>query len=295
MPLRRDLDPTLDPHGLDVLPESRRVAFLWRFARHGTRAQVESYMAALTVRSCGVNPYKAPWFDTAVPGDDGLHHLWHPDRGMVCGNPGMSAPQGPWVHKEVFRWKDNNRLRQRVFSTLVRRTGEPVEPSLVRPGDRCWLVYSNDPDWRPVWPLWMGSEAPYCYRRGHAPRMLFRTRPGWYHDRDLVAFVDGVHRVLDAPVILVWDNLSAHRSRRIRAAVQAREWLEVEYLPSYAPELNPVEDVWSHVKGTGLANLAALSFAELSEAVRSGLRRLRYRPDLLDGFLAHTGLQLGTE
>ncbi|MCP3013014.1 transposase [Nocardiopsis dassonvillei] len=144
-------------------------------------------------------------------------------------------------------------------------------------------------------PAKMSMAAVCCYRRGHAPRMLFRTRPGWYHDRDLVAFVDGVHRVLEAPVILVWDNLAAHSSGRIRAAIQAREWLEVEYLPSYAPELNPVEDVWSHVKGAGLANLAALSFAELSEVVRSGLRRLRYRPDLLDGFLAHTGLKLGTE
>lgn len=144
-------------------------------------------------------------------------------------------------------------------------------------------------------PAKMSMAAVCCYRRGYAPRMLFRTRPGWYRDRDLVAFLDGVHRTLDAPVILVWDNLSAHRSRWMRAAIEAREWLEVEYLPFYAPELNPVEDVWSHLKGTGLANLAALSFAELSEAVRSGLRRLRYRPDLLDGFLAHTGLRLGTE
>ncbi|WP_221443008.1 transposase [Nocardiopsis algeriensis] len=80
-------------------------------------------------------------------------------------------------------------------------------------------------------------------------------------------------------MILVWDNLAAHRSRWIRAAITAREWLEVEYLPACAPELHPVEDVWSHVKGTGLANLAALSFAELSGAVRSGLRRLRYRPE----------------
>ncbi|MBB6119473.1 putative transposase [Nocardiopsis algeriensis] len=87
-------------------------------------------------------------------------------------------------------------------------------------------------------------------------------------------------------MILVWDNLAAHRSRWIRAAIQAREWLEVEYLPACALELNPVEQAWSHLKSTGLANLAALSFTELSEAVRLGL---------VDGFLAHAGLQLGTE
>ncbi|CAL9328973.1 hypothetical protein SUDANB121_00042 [Nocardiopsis dassonvillei] len=108
-------------------------------------------------------------------------------------------------------------------------------------------------------PAKMSMAAACCYRRDHTSRLLFRTRPGWYHDRDLISFVDGVHRVLGTPVILVWDNLSAHRSRRIRTAVQAREWLEVEYLPAYAPDLNLVEDVWSHLKGTAPANLAELS------------------------------------
>lgn len=144
-------------------------------------------------------------------------------------------------------------------------------------------------------PAKMSMAAVCCYRRDHAPRMLFRTRPGWCRDRALIAFVDNVQRALDAPVILVWDHLAAHRSRWMRAAIGAREWLEVEYLPAHAPELNPMGDVWSHPKGTRLANLAALSFAELSEAVRSGLRRLWHRPDLLEGFLAHTGLQLGAE
>lgn len=165
MRLQRDPEPTLNPHGLEALPKSRQMVFLWRFARHGTRAQVASHMAALTARPCRVSPYKAPWFETAVPGDDGLHHLWHPERGMVCGNPDMSAPQGPWVHKEVFRWKDNNRPRRRTYTTLVRRTGESVEPSLVRPGDRCWLTDSSDRNWRPAWPLWMGDEAPYTRAR----------------------------------------------------------------------------------------------------------------------------------
>ncbi|WP_234402147.1 transposase [Thermobifida halotolerans] len=90
-------------------------------------------------------------------------------------------------------------------------------------------------------PVKMSMAAVCCYRRGHVSRMLFRTRPGWYRDRDLVAFVDGVHRVLGAPVILVWGNLAAHRSGRMRAAIEARKWLEVEYLPCCAPELNPVE------------------------------------------------------
>jgi hypothetical protein len=134
-----------------------------------------------------------------------------------------------------------------------------------------------------------------CYRPGHEPRMLYRTRPGWYHDRDLIALLDQAHQELAAPILLVWDNLSGHRSGRMRRAIAARAWLEVEYLPAYAPELNPAEGAWAHLRATALANLAALSFVELAAAVRGGLRRIQRRPDLVAAFLAHTGLQLRTQ
>lgn len=66
----------------------------------------------------------------------------------------------------------------------------------------------------------------------------------------------------------------------------------MENLPSYAPELNPAEGVWSHLDATVLANLAALTLDELRHATRAGLRAAQHRPAILNGFLAHTGLQL---
>lgn len=42
-------------------------------------------------------------------------------------------------------------------------------------------------------------------------------------------------------VVLVWDGLSAHWSRAMRAWVADQDWLTLERLPAYAPELNPVE------------------------------------------------------
>ena len=51
------------------------------------------------------------------------------------------------------------------------------------------------------------------------------------------------HQELAAQIILVWDNLSGHRSGRMRRAIASRAWWEVEYLPAYAPELNPTEEV----------------------------------------------------
>ncbi|MBO3753024.1 transposase, partial [Streptosporangiaceae bacterium NEAU-GS5] len=60
----------------------------------------------------------------------------------------------------------------------------------------------------------------------------------------------------------------------------------------YAPDLNPVEIVWSHLKRS-LANLAACTLDELATLIRTRLRRMPYRPALLDAFVAHTGLITG--
>jgi transposase len=60
-------------------------------------------------------------------------------------------------------------------------------------------------------------------------------------------------------------------------------------LPGYAPELDPTEGVWANLKN-GLGNLAARSVDDLARIVRTGLKRMQYHPDLINGFLAETGL-----
>ncbi|MEU0375300.1 transposase [Streptomyces sp. NPDC006283] len=54
-------------------------------------------------------------------------------------------------------------------------------------------------------------------------------------------------------VVLVRDGLSAHWSRAMRAWVVEQDWLTLERLPAYAPELNPVEWLWSSLKKRELA------------------------------------------
>ena len=62
-------------------------------------------------------------------------------------------------------------------------------------------------------------------------------------------------------------------------------------LPAYAPELNPVEGVWAHMK-RGLGNLIVHGIDQLVAVVKNRLKRIQYRPELIDAFLAHTGLEL---
>ena len=65
-------------------------------------------------------------------------------------------------------------------------------------------------------------------------------------------------------------------------------------MPAYAPELNPVEGVWANLKN-GLGNLAVRGADQLAAVVKNRLKRVQYRPDLIDGFLAQTGLAFGAE
>jgi len=47
------------------------------------------------------------------------------------------------------------------------------------------------------------------------------------------------------PVVLVLDNGPVHTSKASRAALAGRPWITVEWLPRYASELNPIENVWT--------------------------------------------------
>ena len=66
-----------------------------------------------------------------------------------------------------------------------------------------------------------------------------------------------VHKRLGRPVVLVWDNLNRHLCAEMAAFIAANTlWLTVVALPSYAPDLNPVEGLWSVLKGGQIANWA---------------------------------------
>ena len=72
------------------------------------------------------------------------------------------------------------------------------------------------------------------------------------------------------------------------------DWLTVVRLPAYASDLNPTEGAWSHLK-RDLGNLVACTIDQLAAAVKTLLKRIQYRPELIDGFLAQTGLTLDPE
>jgi len=102
--------------------------------------------------------------------------------------------------------------------------------------------------------------------------------------------------VRHAPVILCWDNLNTHISGVMRTMLQPhQDWLTVVQMPSYAPDLNPVEGAWSTMKNS-LGNLGSCSTPHrLAAIMKNRLKRIQYRPALINGFLAQTGLSLEPE
>jgi transposase len=128
---------------------------------------------------------------------------------------------------------------------------------------------------------------------GSKTRLLFGFERGAYDTGRLIRVLDRLESFLGGqPVTLIWDNLAVHRSKAMRTYVATHTWLELEFLPPYAPELNPVEGLWANLKGGELANLCAESSEQVIAIAQLGLIRVRRDDRLPLAFLAHAGLAL---
>ena len=140
-----------------------------------------------------------------------------------------------------------------------------------------------------------------CYRPADRPGLIYRTlvhsgRKGArrsFSERDYIGLLDAAHQQLGGPIVLVWDNLNTHVSTAMRQMIDVRDWLQVIRLPVYAPDLNPTEGAWSHLERS-IGNLAVHGVEHLQAIIKNRLKSIQYQPDLIDGFLTHTGLTLNS-
>jgi transposase len=171
---------------------------------------------------------------------------------------------------------------------------------LTPPVRRTWAPRGKTPVLRH--PYRRGKQISMCgmvaYQPGEdqgepATWMGFDLLEGAYDTRQVIRVLDGLgHQLGHQPVTVIWDNLGAHHAKDLHAWAEGQPWLEVEYLPSYAPELDPVEGLWANLKGCELANRCCADRQELIATVQVGSIRVRRDPDLLSGFLTGTGLTL---
>ena len=90
---------------------------------------------------------------------------------------------------------------------------------------------------------------------GRRVRLFFRLLPNRNFGGDeCVAFLEQLKQNVKGRIILVWDRLQAHKGRSVTRFLNCNRRVETVLLPGYAPELNPVEYVWSWLKYHALSN-----------------------------------------
>jgi transposase len=128
-------------------------------------------------------------------------------------------------------------------------------------------------------------------RRG--VRLYFKNFPDVNIDGATVAtFLRHLHRHRRGHIFLLWDRLTAHRAAIAREFLRRHRRIHPEFLPPYAPELNPVEGVWGYLKLNPLSNFAPPDLSALVSRARRGNRSLQRKPNLLRSFIHHCPLPL---
>jgi len=103
----------------------------------------------------------------------------------------------------------------------------------------------------------------------------------FFNAERVVVFLRDLLRHLRGKVIVVWDGGSNHKGPLIREFLRRNRRLRLERLPAYAPELNPVEMLWSWLKYSRLANFVPADVDDLDGWVNDDLVELRYNSELL--------------
>ncbi len=111
---------------------------------------------------------------------------------------------------------------------------------------------------------------------------------------DVVRFLKHLLAEIPGKILLIWDNLPAHRGQAVKAflASEAAKRLTLKALPSYAPDLNPEEGIWRFLKYVELKNVCCHHLAELRLEVRRAIERLRFKVDVILGCVHQPGYML---
>ena len=113
-----------------------------------------------------------------------------------------------------------------------------------------------------------------------------------FKGEDVVRFLKHLLRQISGKLLIIWDGSPIHHGRAVRdfLASGASHRLQLEQLPGYAPDLNPDEGIWKHLKYTELKNVCCKSLAELRVELRRAKERLRHKRYVILGCVRQPGL-----
>ena len=111
---------------------------------------------------------------------------------------------------------------------------------------------------------------------------------------DVVRFLKHALSQIPGKLLVIWDGSPIHRSKAVKEflAQGAASRVRLEQLPAYAPDLNPDEGVWKHLKCVELKNLCCQDIAELRTELRKAKERLRHKVHVILGCIRQPGFEV---
>jgi transposase len=102
-------------------------------------------------------------------------------------------------------------------------------------------------------------------------------------------------RQIPGKVLVIWDGSPIHSGQAVKDFLMSRaaaNRLRLEQLPGYAPDLNPDEGVWKHLKYVELKNVCCQSLSELRSELRKAKERLRHKKHVILGCIRQPGFEV---
>jgi transposase len=110
---------------------------------------------------------------------------------------------------------------------------------------------------------------------------------------DSVVFLKHLLPHASGKLLVIWDGSPIHKGYvKTFLAEGGAKQIHLEQLPPYAPDLNPGEGVWHHLKNVEMRNLCCLNLAHLRSELGRAVRRLRRKPHLISACFAEAGLAI---
>jgi len=245
-------------YGLDFGLWTRRIVALLIEQKFRVRLGLSAVGALLA--KLGLTPQKP--LQRAYQRDPQAIERWQ--RESYPGLARMAKREGA----DIFFWDESGFRADAVHGKTWGRRG--VTPVVHRPGQRQSISAASAIQARGA--FW------FCTYKGALKAELF------------VALLKTMMRYRKRPVHLVLDSLPAHRKALVKDYVKSTEGrLTLHFLPGYAPDLNPDELVWSHVKRTGTARRPLQKGEKLDQRIAAELLAVqRNRPLVRSFFRAPT-------
>ena len=125
-------------------------------------------------------------------------------------------------------------------------------------------------------------------------KLLMMEQECSFKSQDVVRFLRHLLGQIPGKLLVIWDGSPIHRGRAVKDFLSsgASRRLKLEQLPGYAPDLNPEEGIWKHLKYVELKNVCCQSLAELKVELRKAKERLRHKRDVILGCIRQPGFEV---